>query len=502
MLDYSNRMSYILSLDQGTTSSRALLFDSEGSIISAAQKEITQYYPKPGWVEHDALEIWNTQYQVALECISQGKIDKKDIKAIGVTNQRETIVAWSKSSGAPLYKAIVWQDRRTTDICQELKSKGTEKSIYLKTGLLLDPYFSATKVQWLLENVPEIKEALINNDLMCGTRDSWLIWCLSGQSAHLCDTSNASRTLLFNLDVGKWDQELLSIFKIPIEILPEIKPSSGYYELAKVDGLEGIPISGIAGDQHAALFGQMCTEPGTIKNTYGTGCFILMNIGDVPKISDNKLLTTIACSSANAKQYAFEGSIFTAGAAIKWLVDNMQVVDSITQIESLANSVPDSGGVYFVPAFAGLGAPHWDPKARGAIIGLTGGSTKAHIARATIESLAFQTFDVIDAMEKDAKISVKELKVDGGATVNDLLLQFQSDILDVPVLRPKIMEITALGAAYLAGLGVGFWQDINELKDQWKIDKKFEPSMKKNVRDSLLDGWHTAINRVKNTKNG
>ncbi len=490
---------YILAIDQGTTSSRAIIFDKGGNIKSIAQKEFTQYYPQPGWVEHDANEIWSTQAGVIAEAITQAELESESIVAIGITNQRETTVIWDRETGKPIHNAIVWQDRRTSDFCSELTAKGYDKLIKDKTGLLLDAYFSGTKIKWLLDNVKGAKEKAKDGKLAFGTIDSWLVWKLTKGETHITDITNASRTLLFNIHTKQWDKELLDLLEIPKSLLPEVKSSSEIY--AKTSGAitsSRIPISGIAGDQQAALFGQMCIEPGMLKNTYGTGGFLVFNTGEKPIESNNNLLTTVAWEINGKVTYALEGSIFISGAVVQWLRDGLGIIKSSEEIEELAKSVPDNGGVYLVPAFAGLGAPYWDQFARGTIAGITRGTTSAHIARAALEAIAYQTSDVLKAMESDSGIKVTELRVDGGATANNLLMQFQSDILGIPLVRPKIAETTALGVAYLAGLAVGFWESIEEISSQWAVEKKFESQMESHKIEELLTNWNKAVGRSKN----
>jgi len=482
--------SYILALDQGTTSSRAILFDHNGNIITTAQKEFTQIYPQPAWVEHDAEEIWSSQFGVMAEVIAKQNIAAKQIAAIGITNQRETTVVWERATGKPIYNAIVWQDRRTAGFCDELKERGMAATIQQKTGLIIDAYFSATKLKWILDNVAGARDKATKGELAFGTIDTWLAWKLSGGKLHITDVSNASRTMLLNIHTGQWDEELLSLFSIPASVLPEVKPSSELYGHTEHGN---IPIAGMAGDQQSALFGQMCTSPGMVKNTYGTGCFMLMNTGQKAVTSNANLLTTIAWKIDNTTTYALEGSIFIAGAVVQWLRDGLQLIRSAAEIETLATKVSDTGNVYMVPAFAGLGAPHWNQYARGSMFGITRGTRKEHIARAALESICYQTTDVLKAMESDAGISIKELRVDGGATINNLLMQFQSDILQVPVVRPKVYETTALGAAYLAGLAVGYWKDISEVQKQWQVDKTFTPVMEKEKIELLLKGWQRAV---------
>ena len=488
---------FILALDQGTTSSRAIVFDRNGLPKATAQKEFTQFYPKPGWVEHDPEEIWSTQTGVALEAITKAGLESVNIAAIGITNQRETTVVWNRKTGKPIYKAIVWQDRRTADYCDQLKSEGHSNKILKKTGLIIDAYFSATKVRWILDNVNDARRLAEDGQLAFGTIDSWLVWNLTRGKLHITDVSNASRTMLFNIHTLKWDDELLRLFNIPSSMLPEVRSSSEIY--GKTEGLfaASIPVAGIAGDQQAALFGQMCTEPGMVKNTYGTGCFMVMNIGNKPIESKSKLLTTVAWRIGTDTQYALEGSIFIAGAVVQWLRDGLGIIKNSGDIEKLAAKVNDSEGVYFVPAFAGLGAPHWNQHARGTLVGLTRGSTSAHIAMAALDSIAYQTLEVLLAMQKDSGIDIRELRVDGGATVNNQLMQFQSDLLQTKVVRPKITETTALGAAYLAGLAVRYWSNISEVRKQWQIDRTFSPQIEESETISLIKGWHRAVNAAK-----
>ncbi len=488
---------FILALDQGTTSSRAIVFDHNGLPVVVAQKEFTQFYPQPGWVEHDPDEIWSTQAGVAVEAITKAGIESADVAAIGITNQRETTIVWNRMTGKPVYKAIVWQDRRTAGFCDQLKSEGQSRKILEKTGLIIDAYFSATKIRWILDNVKGAREQAESGQLAFGTVDSWLVWNLTHGRLHITDVSNASRTMLFNIHTLKWDEELLRIFDIPSGMLPEVRSSSEVYGKTKGQFASDIPVAGIAGDQQAALFGQMCIEPGMVKNTYGTGCFMMMNIGNMPIESKSKLLTTVAWRIGNETQYALEGSIFIAGAVVQWLRDGLGIIKKSGDVEKLAASVKDSGGVYFVPAFAGLGAPHWNQHARGTIVGITRGSTSAHIARAALDSIAYQTLEVLLAMQKDSGIEIRELRVDGGATVNNQLMQFQSDLLQTKVVRPQITETTALGAAYLAGLAVNFWDNIQEVKQQWKIDRTFSPQIKAEETLSLVKGWHRAVKASK-----
>ncbi|MDP1677802.1 MAG: glycerol kinase GlpK [Bacteroidota bacterium] len=485
---------YILALDQGTTSSRSIIFDHHGNIISTAQKEFKQIFPQPGWVEHDAEEIWTTQLGTMNQVLAQANISMKQIAGIGITNQRETTVVWERSTGKPIYHAIVWQDRRTASFCDELKSKGHAAMIKQKTGLIIDAYFSGTKLKWILDNVKGARARAEKGELAFGTIDSWLVWNLSGGTLHLTDVSNASRTMLFNIHTCQWDEELLSLLSIPKNILPQVEASSKVYGTTsqKISDTP-IPIAGIAGDQQAALFGQLCTQPGMVKNTYGTGCFMLMNTGTKAITSNNNLLTTIAWKVDGKTEYALEGSVFIAGAVVQWLRDSFKIIKTSSEVEPLAQTVNDNGGVYIVPAFAGLGAPHWNQHARGSMFGLTRGSTDAHIARAALESICYQTYDVLKAMEADSGISIAELRVDGGATANNLLMQFQSDILGVNVVRPTITETTALGAAYLAGLAVGYWKNMDDIKEQWQVNKKFSPQMEKGKVQTLLQGWQRAV---------
>ncbi|MDG3581122.1 MULTISPECIES: glycerol kinase GlpK [Galbibacter] len=484
---------YILAFDQGTTSSRALVFDENGKVVNIAQKEFTQIFPKPGWVEHDPNEILSSQIGVAAEAVSMGKLKSDDIAAIGITNQRETTIVWDKETGEPIYNAIVWQDRRTSAYCDELIDKGLEPMIREKTGLVIDAYFVATKVKWILDNVPDARTKASQGKLALGTVDSWLVWNLTNRDKHITDVTNASRTLLFNINTLEWDQELLELFDIPATMLPDVCDSSG--ELAKTSGAifaKKIPITGIAGDQHAALFGQMCTEPGMVKNTYGTGCFMLMNIGNKPIISKNKLITTIAWKLGGQINYALEGSIFIAGAVVQWLRDGLGIVNSASDIEELATKVENTDGVYFVPAFTGLGAPHWNQHTRGTIVGITRGTTSSHIARASLESIAFQTYDVLKAMEADANVEIKDLRVDGGATENNFLMQFQSNILNARIEKPETSEVTALGVAYLAGLGAGIWKNTEEIRNKWKTETVYEPDTKISTQKEL-DNWKKAV---------
>jgi len=491
-------VSYILALDQGTTSSRALVFDHAGNVRGSAQKEFRQIFPNAGWVEHDPREIVASQTGVAAQALTHAGLSARDIAAIGITNQRETTVVWERATGAPVYNAIVWQDRRTAAHCDQLKAAGSEALFTRKTGLVLDAYFSGTKLHWILANVPGAREKARAGKLAFGTIDTWLIWHLSGGKSHYTDASNASRTLLYNIHEGCWDEELLEILDIPRSVLPEVGPSSGMIAETAGDLFAGhIPISGVAGDQQAALFGQCCFTAGMVKNTYGTGCFMLMNTGSQAKVSRNKLLTTVAWTRGRVATFALEGSVFVGGAVVQWLRDGLGLFRSSAEVEPLAASVPDSDGVYFVPAFTGLGSPHWDPYARGTLIGLTRGTTRAHVARAALDGIAYQVADVLAAMQADAAIPVTELRVDGGAAANDLLMQFQADLLRVPVVRPRQLESTAQGAAYLAGLAVGYWQDEAEIRALWKVDRVFEPSMDDDRREKLLAGWERALGRAK-----
>ena len=489
-------MKHILALDQGTTSSRAIVFDHAGRVVAVAQKEFRQIYPKPGWVEHDADEIWATQSGVAADAIRRAGLQAGDIAAIGLTNQRETTVLWDRATGRPLANAIVWQDRRTAPACDRLRTRGLASTIRRKTGLVIDAYFSATKLQWLLRNVPGAMARARAGELAFGTIDSWLVWNLTGGRQHVTDVSNASRTMLFNIRTGEWDAELLRVFGIPTSVLPQVRSSSEVYGETSIFGAP-IPVAGMAGDQQAALFGQACTRPGMVKNTYGTGCFMLMHTGTKPRASRNNLLTTIAWRIGNRTEYALEGSVFIAGAVVQWLRDELGIISAASEVEALASRVPDNGGVYLVPAFAGLGAPHWDPYARGLVIGLTRGSSRAHIARAALESVAYQVADVLSAMQRDSGIRPKELRVDGGASANNLLMQFQSDVLGVPVTRPTVLETTARGAAYLAGLAVGYWKDTGAIAAQWDVDRRFTPAMRAAERRRTLAQWTRALDRSK-----
>ena len=485
---------YILALDQGTTSSRAIVFDKKGNIVSVAQKEFTQYFPKPGWVEHDPNEIWSTQNGVAAEAIAIKGLNAENIAAIGITNQRETVVVWDRKSGQPVYNAIVWQEKRTADFCDDLKEQGKSNFIRKKTGLVIDSYFSATKVKWILDNIEGTRKRAEAGELIMGTIDTWLIWNFTKGEQHVTDVSNASRTLLYNLNTMDWDDELLELFTIPKSMLPQVKESSEVYGYAKFTFYDAkIPIAGIVGDQQAALFGQMCTKPGMVKNTYGTGCFMLMNIGEKPIISKNNLLTTVAWKINGKTNYALEGSIFIAGAVVQWLRDSLKIITTSAEVEKLASSVENSEGVYFVPAFSGLGAPHWNQHAQGTIFGLTRGSTDAHVARAALESIAYQTMDVLKAMEADSGISIIELRVDGGASLNNMLMQFQADVLNTVTVRPKVVETSAMGAAFLAGLAIGFWNSPEEIQELWQINQQFKPTSERRKIDKDILGWYKAV---------
>jgi glycerol kinase len=488
---------FILSLDQGTTSSRAIVFDHNGIQIATAQKEFTQIYPQPGWVEHDPEEICSTQTGVALDAMRQAGLESNDISAIGITNQRETTVLWNRRTGKAVYNAIVWQDRRTADFCDELKNSGYGDMIQDKTGLIIDAYFSATKIRWILDNIKDARTMAEKGYLAFGTIDTWLIWKLTGGKLHITDVSNASRTMLLNINNLAWDDELLKIFNIPASLLPEVRSSSEVYGETSAYFSSPIPVAGIAGDQQAALFGQMCIDPGMVKNTYGTGCFMMMNVGKKPIKSENKLLTTIAWKIGTETHYALEGSIFIAGAVVQWLRDGLGIIRESGEIEKLASEVKDSNGVYFVPAFAGLGAPHWDQHARGTIVGITRGTTSSHIARAALDSIAYQTLEVLLAMQEDSKIKIRELRVDGGATINNGLMQFQADLLQTKVVRPKVTETTALGAAYLAGLAVKYWSSLNDIKSQWQEERSFFPQISAIEVDSNVKGWNRAVRAAK-----
>lgn len=488
---------YILALDQGTTSSRAIVFDHDGKICSVAQKEFTQYFPKPGWVEHNPNEIWSSQASVIAESISAIDINGLDIAGIGITNQRETTIVWDVDTEEPIYNAIVWQDRRTADYCDKLKAEGLIDTIREKTGLIIDAYFSGTKIKWILDNVPGARQRAEQGKLRFGNVDSWLVWRLTRGEVHVTDVTNASRTMLFNINTLKWDEDLLKLLDIPVSMLPEVKSSSEVYGHTKTTIFaHEVPISGIAGDQQAALFGQMCIEPGAIKNTYGTGCFVMLNTGEKPVKSENNLLTTIAWKIGDKINYALEGSIYVGGSVVQWLRDGLCCIKSSSEIEELAASVPDSGGVFFVPALTGLAAPYWDQHARGTIIGITRGTTTAHIARAALDGIAFQTYDIARAMAKDMGAPLTELKVDGGASRNNLLMQYQANLLGIKVVRPKITETTALGAAYLAGLAVGFWKDLDEIKQQWQVERTFDPVPDNEEIAAAKQGWADAVHRT------
>lgn len=489
---------YVLAIDQGTTGTTVLLIDQKGQISGKGYSEIAQYYPKPGWVEHDPIEIWTKTLSAIHRALKAEDISQDQIVAIGTTNQRETTIVWDKKSGKPVYNAIVWQCRRTANMCEHLKSMGFSDKFRDKTGLIIDPYFSATKLAWILENVSGVKDNAENGDMLFGTVDTWLLWKLTNGKIHATDYTNASRTMLFNIHSRSWDQELLDELKIPDTMLPEVYPSSGYFGKVNFGDnlLDGIPISGNAGDQQAALFGQGCFSPGTIKNTYGTGCFLILNTGKEPIKSNHGLLTTLACGVDNSPVYALEGSVFVTGAAIQWLRDGLKIINNASETEALATSVPDTGGVYMVPAFTGLGAPYWNADARGAILGITRGTTREHIVRAALESIAYQTVEVMDAMQIDSKMKISQLRVDGGATANSFLMQFQSDILGIEVNRPVINETTALGAAFLAGLAVGFWKKESELEGCRQIDTIFKPKINFADREKLMSGWREAVNRV------
>ena len=488
---------FILSLDQGTSSSRAIVFDHKGQIRSVAQREFTQYFPKSGWVEHNPHEIWSSQASVIAEAITSIDINGHNIAGIGITNQRETTIVWDSETEEPIYNAIVWQDRRTSEYCDKLKEEGYTEFIRSRTGLIIDAYFSATKIKWILDNVPGARERAEKGKLMFGTVDTWLIWRLTRGDVHVTDVSNASRTMLFNIHTLQWDEELLRLFDIPLSMMPKVCSSSEVYGHTKSTIFaHEVPISGIAGDQQAALFGQMCVEPGAVKNTYGTGCFLLMNSGEKPIDSKNNLLTTIAWKIGDKVNYALEGSIFVGGSVVQWLRDGLGIIRSSSEVGALAASVPDTGGVYFVPALTGLAAPYWDQYARGSISGISRGTTAAHIARAALEGIAYQTLDIVDAMQRDSGIELCELKVDGGAARNNLLMQFQSDLLATRVIRPQVTETTALGAAYLAGLAVGYWDSVDDIKQQWQAEQVFEPTQERESIDKAVEGWHDAVRRV------
>jgi glycerol kinase len=491
-------MSHILALDQGTTSSRAIVFDHDGGIVAIAQKEFTQLFPQAGWVEHDPREIWASQIGVAIEALGRAGLKTRDVAAIGITNQRETTIVWDRDTGEPVYNAIVWQDRRTAEYCERVKAAGASRTIQNKTGLLIDAYFSASKINWILTHVPGVRERAASGSLAFGTVDTWLVWKLTGGAQHVTDVTNASRTMLFNIYTGEWDEELLRLFDVPASLLPAVRASSDAYGSASTSlGLGDIPIGGVAGDQQAALFGQMCREPGMSKNTYGTGCFLLQNVGTTPRPSRNQLVSTIAWKIGDRTEYALEGSVFIGGAVVQWIRDGLGLIRTAADIEPLAASVGDNGGVFFVPAFAGLGAPHWDSFARGTIVGLTRGTTAAHIARAALESIALQVADLLDAMAADSGVALKELRVDGGAAANNTLMQMQADLLGVPVVRPAVIETTALGAAYLAGLAIGYWASPDEVTGQWAVDRRFEPSMATTAVKALRERWSAAVERAK-----
>jgi len=492
-------MQYILSLDAGTTSVRAIVFDREGTMRAVAQKEIRQIYPRPGWVEQDPQEVWFTQMSVAVEALGRARIRPGDVAALGITNQRETTVIWDRKTGEAIYNAIVWQDRRTAEHCDRLRAAGHDPEINKRTGLLLDAYFSATKIAWILDNVPGARKRADAGELLFGTIDTWLIWKMtSGQHVHVTDPSNASRTLLYNIHAGEWDERLLKLFRVPRSLLPEVRTSSEVYgEVSTSLGLQKVPIAGVAGDQQSALFGQMCVRPGQAKNTYGTGCFLLQNLGPKPIKSRNRLLVSAACQLGRKREFALEGSVFTGGAVVQWLRDGLRLVRSADEVNLLANSVADNGGVYLVPAFTGLGAPHWDAYARGAVVGITRDTSAAHLARAALEGIAYQVADLIDAMHADTGKQLKELRVDGGASLSAFLMQFQADLLQIPVVRPAVTETTALGAAYLAGLAVGYWKNVGSLSKQRRVDKVFEPKMKRSRAEELRARWNEALKRAK-----
>ncbi len=491
-------MKYILALDQGTTSSRAIIFDHAGRIVQVAQKEFRQHFPKSGWVEHNPDEIWSSQASVAVEALGNANLSGRDLAAAGITNQRETTLVWERKTGRPLYNAIVWQDRRTAGFCQKLKEDSQEDTFRRKTGLLLDAYFSGTKVRWILDHVEGARERAEAGELAFGTVDSWLLWKLTGGKVHVTDVTNASRTLMYNIHTGDWDDALLEILGVPRPLLPEVRSCSEIYgEISEGGLVSGTPVAGMAGDQQAALFGQVCTRPGMAKNTYGTGCFLLMNTGEEPVASRNNLLTTIAWQLNGKTEYALEGSVFMGGAVIQWLRDSLGIIRKSSEVEALAARVPDTGGAYLVPAFAGLGAPHWDQYARGTLVGLTRGTGAAHIARAALEGIAYQSYDVLKAMESDSGIILKELRVDGGACVNNLLMQFQADLLQTPVVRPRVTETTALGAACLAGLAVGYWKDREEIARQWEVDRTFSPQVSSADLQPRLAGWRKALERAR-----
>lgn len=493
-------MTYLLALDQGTSSSRSIIFNDRGQLIASVQQEFRQIFPQPGWVEHDAMEIWQSQFATCQQVLGKAGIQASEIAALGITNQRETTVLWDRKTGQPLYHAIVWQDRRTEAYCEQLRQQGYAERIQAKTGLILDPYFSATKLKWLLDEIPDARQRATAGELAFGTIDCWLAWQLSAgngeRQLHVTDVSNASRTMLYNIHEGKWDEELLTWFDIPRAVLPEVLPSSHQYGVCKLLGAS-IPIAGIAGDQQSALFGQACFSPGMAKNTYGTGCFMLLHTGDQCPVSQNGLISTAACQTDSRQQYALEGSVFIGGAVVQWLRDGLKAIQHSTDVEQLADSVPDSGGVVFVPSFTGLGAPYWVPSAKGAILGLSRGTTVAHIARAALESIAFQSTALLQAMVRDAVFPIRELRVDGGAAANNMLLQFQADLLGIPVIRPQVIETTALGAAYLAGLGAGVYKDLDECASQWQVDRVFTPAMSRDEAAGLMQNWEVAIGKVR-----
>jgi glycerol kinase len=489
---------YILALDQGTTSSRAIVFDHDGGIVALAQKEVPQIFPTPGWVEHDPQEIWTSQIAVAVEALGRAQVRPRDIAAIGITNQRETTLVWDRDTGEPVHNAIVWQDRRTAEFCDRLKADGHEDLVRSRTGLVIDAYFSGSKIRWILDNVPGARKRAEAGQLAFGTVDSWLVWKLTSGGTHITDVTNASRTMLFNINTLQWDPELLRLLDVPASMLPDVRASSEVYgRVSTTLGVADVPIAGIAGDQQAALFGQMCVSPGLTKNTYGTGCFLLQNTGTRPVPSANRLVTTVAWKIGDRTEYALEGSVFIGGAVVQWLRDGLGLIAKSTDVERLAASVEDNGGVYLVPAFAGLGAPHWDPYARGLMVGITRGTTSGHVARAALESIAYQVDDLLDAVSRDSGITLSELRVDGGASTNDALLQFQADLLGVAVVRPAVTETTALGAAYLAGLAVGFWSSADEIAGQWRADRRFEPVMSRPDAARLRERWREAVSRSK-----
>ncbi|MEO8520789.1 MAG: glycerol kinase GlpK [Acidobacteriota bacterium] len=489
-------MPYILALDQGTTSSRAIVFDHDGAIVALAQKEFPQIFPKPGWVEHDPREIWTSQISVAVEALGRAQVRPRDVAAIGITNQRETAVVWDRETGEPVSNAIVWQDRRTAEFCDRLKADGHEAMVRERTGLVIDAYFSGSKIRWILDHVPGARARAEAGKLAFGTVDSWLVWKLTSGAVHITDVTNASRTMLFNINTLAWDDELLALLGVPASMLPEVRASSEVYgQVSTSLGVAEVPIAGIAGDQQSALFGQMCVSPGLTKNTYGTGCFLLQNTGTRPVASANRLVTTVAWKIGDRTEYALEGSVFIGGAVVQWLRDGLGLIPRSADVEALAASVEDNGGVYLVPAFAGLGAPHWDPYARGLIVGITRGTTSGHVARAALESIAYQVDDLLEAVSRDSGIRLAELRVDGGASTNDGLMQFQADLLGVPVVRPEVTETTALGAAYLAGLAVGFWKSPAEIAGQWRVDRRFEPSMPRSDAERLRERWREAVGR-------